>query len=79
MMQADQQELNQLPGLSNPARRALATAGCVRLEDVARLSEADLKKLHGIGPNALETLRQALAQRGLAFAPSNATTRKEEG
>jgi hypothetical protein len=67
-MNRETQDLNTLPGLANPARRALAGAGCVSLEDVARMSEAELKKLHGIGPNAIETLRRALAARGLAFA-----------
>jgi hypothetical protein len=57
-----------LPKLSAPARRALAGAGIARLEQLARLSEAEVKGLHGIGPNALETLRRALAVKGLSFA-----------
>ncbi|MDQ6907694.1 MAG: DNA-binding protein [Chloroflexota bacterium] len=58
-----------LPGeLAQPARRALLAAGCQRLEQVAELSEAEVKHLHGIGPNALDQLRRALAAHGLAFA-----------
>jgi DNA-directed RNA polymerase alpha subunit len=56
-----------LPKLAAPARRALAAAGIHRLEQLARMSEAELRGLHGIGPNALETLRRALAARGLSF------------
>ena len=56
------------PGLSQPARRALASVGCARLEQVAKLSEAQVKRLHGMGPKGVEQLRTALAARGLSFA-----------
>ena len=56
-----------LPKLSAPAQRALAGAGIERLEQLTRLSEAEVKKLHGIGPNAIKQLHAALAARGLKF------------
>ncbi len=59
-------------GLAAPARRALAGAGISRLAQLAVLTESDIKKLHGIGPNALEQLRQALAARGLSYRDPNA-------
>jgi len=59
---------NALPKLAAPARRALANAGIHSLAQLAKFSEADVKQLHGIGPNALEALRRALAEQGLAFA-----------
>jgi hypothetical protein len=65
------QESDLPKGLSQPALRALLAAGCQRLEQVAELSEAEVKQLHGIGPNALEQLRSALAERGLKFAGEN--------
>jgi len=34
---------------------------------LAKFSEAEVNALHGIGPNAMQQLRQALAARGLAF------------
>jgi hypothetical protein len=37
--------------LAAPARRALVEAGYVRLEQLTTLSEAEVKQLHGIGPN----------------------------
>ncbi len=55
-------------GLASPARRALAAAGYVRLEQLAGASEAELLKLHGMGPKAIEQLRRALEARGLDFA-----------
>jgi hypothetical protein len=58
-------------GLAQPARRALANAGYLRLEQLARLSEADIRKLHGIRPNALAQLRRALAEKGLSFVDGN--------
>jgi hypothetical protein len=56
------------PKLAAPAQRALAGAGYTRLEDLTRITEADLKKLHGMGPNAIGQLREALADAGLHFA-----------
>ncbi len=57
-----------LPKLSAPARRALDEAGYTRLEQLTSVSEAELKKLHGIGPNAIQQLRLALEKNGLSFA-----------
>ena len=34
----------------------------------SKLREADVKRLHGIGPNALDQLRRALHAKGLSFA-----------
>lgn len=59
------------PGLSQPAQRALKAAGYTRLEQLAGVSEADLLKLHGVGPKAITLLRPALAAQGLAFAGEN--------
>lgn len=54
--------------LANPARRALANAGYVKLEQLSGVTEADLLRLHGMGPKAIEQLRLALAAKGLSFA-----------
>jgi hypothetical protein len=48
------------PELAQPARRALANAGILRLDQLTRLSEDEVSRLHGIGPNALRQLRRAL-------------------
>lgn len=50
-------------GLSAPALRALAAAGYTTLDRLATVSDAELAKLHGFGPKALEIIRQALAKR----------------
>ena len=66
------QQDSDLPiGLSAPARRALVEAGYLRLEQLSKVSEAEVKRLHGIGPNALKQLRQALEAKGLSFAEKN--------
>ena len=57
-----------LPKLASPVQRALAGAGVQRLEQLTRFSEEQLKQLHGIGPNALKQLHQALRAKGLSFA-----------
>lgn len=56
-------------GLAAPARRALDGAGYTRLDQLAEVREDDLAALHGMGPKALRQLRDALAARGLGFAP----------
>lgn len=59
---------NDLPTkLGAPAERALAGAGIQTLEQLTHFREAEIKGLHGVGPNALGKLRDALAARGLSF------------
>ncbi|MDF2716274.1 MAG: DNA-binding protein [Paenibacillus sp.] len=55
-------------GIGKPAQRALAGAGYLRLEQFTMISEAEVLKLHGMGPKALGIIRQALADKGLSFA-----------
>jgi DNA-directed RNA polymerase alpha subunit len=69
------QQKNDLPKLAAPARRALDAAGIRRLDQLTQFSEADIKQLHGIGPNALEQLRRALAASGLSFAADSIVER----
>lgn len=57
-------------GLGKPATRALAVAGYTRLEQLTTVSEAEVLRLHGMGPKALGVLRDALAARGLGFGGS---------
>ena len=56
------------PGVGSPDLRALAAAGNTRLEQLTTIREADLLKLHGMGPKAARLIRSALAARGLSFA-----------
>lgn len=57
-----------LPKLAAPAQRALDGAGIKNLKQLTKFTEAKIKQLHGMGPNALGKLRQALADKGLSFA-----------
>ena len=66
--QHNERESDLPAGLSRPTQRALAGAGYWRLEQLTEVSEAEIKRLHGIGPNALEKLRRALSTKGLSFA-----------
>jgi len=58
---------NELPKLASPAQRALQSAGITNLEQLTKVSEAELLQLHGMGRNALGTLQAALEERGLSF------------
>jgi hypothetical protein len=63
-----QQESDLPVKLAQPARRALAVLGIQRLDQLTKFSEAEIKQLHGIGPNALSQLRGALDAKGMSFA-----------
>ena len=56
-----------LPKLGAPAHRALDAAGIGSLEQLAARTEDEVTALHGIGPNSLVKLREALAAHGLAY------------
>jgi hypothetical protein len=72
-----QQESDLPIDLSRPAQRALHGAGYLRLEQLTKVSETEIKQLHGIGPNAIKKLRSALDAKGLSFVGEK--TRKERG
>jgi DNA-directed RNA polymerase alpha subunit len=57
-------------GLGAPAERALAQAGYESLEQLTQITEADLLRLHGVGPKAVRRLREELASRALTFRAS---------
>ena len=67
------------PKLAAPARRALSAAGYTRLDQLAQVSEHDLKKLHGMGPTAIAAVREALQERGLSFHPGVPASGQLEG
>jgi hypothetical protein len=48
---------------------APAAAGYVTLEQLTQVTEADLARMHGIGPKAIARLCDALAAAGLGFPP----------
>ena len=56
-------------GVSQPALRALASAGYTHLDQLERAREKELRALHGMGPKALGILRAALQKRGKCFLP----------
>jgi len=57
-----------LPKLAQPALRALAGARIAELGDLAKFKEAEVKALHGMGPNAMGKLKEAMTQAGIEFA-----------
>lgn len=59
---------NFLSLLSAPARRALENKGITTLKKLSKFSEAEILKLHGVGPSALPKLLRALEASGLSFA-----------
>ncbi len=59
---------SEFPKMSQPAHRALASAGYTRLDQLTQVTEQEVLKLHGMGPKAIRELRAALAERGQTFA-----------
>ena len=66
-MRTDQSKKALPSALANPAQRALASAGIKHLEDLTRFSEAEVMDLHGIGPNAMRILQEAMTEQDLRF------------
>lgn len=64
----DSQESELPSGLAGRARQSLIDAGYRRLEQLTAISEAEIKMIHGIGPNDISLLRSALAARNLTLA-----------
>jgi uncharacterized protein YdhG (YjbR/CyaY superfamily) len=58
---------NNFPKIGAPAMRALEAVGYSRLEQLSKVSEAELSQLHGMGPKALGILRETLKEKGLSF------------
>ena len=54
-------------GLAVPARRALVDVGLMELVQLSKWTRADLVSLHGIGPNALKKIDQALMNNGISL------------
>lgn len=64
----DAEPESELPrSIGRTARRVLAIAGYTRLTQLTTVSEAELLRLHGVGPKATRLLHEALAAQGLAF------------
>jgi hypothetical protein len=53
--------------LAKPAKRALINNGITTTEDMAKHTEKEVMKFHGIGRSALPLLRAALQADGLEF------------
>lgn len=64
-----------LSQISSPARRALEGQGITTLAELAKYSEQEILKLHGMGPSSIPILRQALLEAGLSFKGEQAGDR----
>jgi DNA-directed RNA polymerase alpha subunit len=53
--------------LAKPAQRALANAGIKTLEQLSQLTEAEFMQLHGIGKNALQTIKIEMVKYQIHF------------
>jgi uncharacterized protein YdhG (YjbR/CyaY superfamily) len=59
--------MSDLPKIGAPAQRALQSIGITSLSQLTKFTEAELGQLHGMGPNALGKLGDALKTNGLSF------------
>ena len=71
-MKQDNQNKNDFPKIGAPATRALEAAGYSSLEQLTKITEAELGQLHGMGPKALGILRETLKEKGLSFKAGSA-------
>jgi hypothetical protein len=59
--------MSPIPKIGAPAQRALQGAGILKLEQLTKVSEAELLGLHGMGQKALGILRQTMMEHDLSF------------
>lgn len=80
-MKSKEQEASAFPKTGSPATRALEAAGYSHLEQLTKVSEAEIGQLHGMGPKALGILRETLKEKGLSFkaGTANDTPKKKKG
>ncbi|WP_152655499.1 DNA-directed RNA polymerase subunit alpha C-terminal domain-containing protein [Oceanobacillus sp. CFH 90083] len=62
---------NPLPKIGKPATNALHHINITTLEEVAKLDEKTLLKIHGVGPKAVKILEETLEEKGLSFADNH--------
>jgi hypothetical protein len=71
-----QPDTNFLKGIGAPATPALIAAGYTMIEQLANVPIAELSRLHGVGPKALNRLQESLAEKGLALGSVNMNVRR---
>ena len=64
---SEQNTENFLSLIGAPARRALEREGIYTEVQLAKWTEKDILKLHGMGPSTIPKLKKALAEKGLTF------------
>ncbi|MBL8080424.1 MAG: DUF1801 domain-containing protein [Anaerolineales bacterium] len=60
------------------APRGLADAGYTRLKQLTKVTEAELLKIHGVGPKAVRILREVLKEKGMSFETASKAQVKKE-
>jgi len=55
-------------GIGKPATRALLAAGFTRLDQFTGVSEEEILQIHGVGPKAVDIIKNALIENGLSFS-----------
>ena len=61
-------DLDALPHVGAPAKRALHGAGYTSLGQLAGVPRRELTRLHGMGPKALDRIQAALEEHQLSLA-----------
>lgn len=59
--------MTNIPNIGKPAATALSKIGITELEQLSRIDEKNILKIHAIGPKAASILKQALADSDLKF------------
>jgi DNA-directed RNA polymerase alpha subunit len=54
--------------LAKPAQRAILSTGVTTLEQLSKMSEAEIFNLHGIGKNAMKVIVATLHENGLSLS-----------
>ena len=54
-------------GLASPARRALVDAKLYKVSDLRKITEAELRSLHGMGKSAIARIKVIMEAKKISF------------
>jgi DNA-directed RNA polymerase alpha subunit len=57
-----------LQKVAKPTQRAIQNEGIKTMEQLSKYDEKEFSKLHGIGKNAINVIKQIMSENGLSFS-----------
>jgi DNA-directed RNA polymerase alpha subunit len=79
MLKKIEKNINLSIKLAAPAQLALPNAGITILKQLSKSSEEEIMRLHGMGKNAAQKIKEALNDSRFSFAERKIKIKRKEG